>query len=99
MDKRYGRSEKQHDTQYHTDRKTDRQSREQTKRKYPRPRPDRQFTNIDDYLKDRDAKFGKTQKKEPVSAGEKGGARGQENKKKRGEKPQNGAMIEKEHGP
>jgi 23S rRNA (guanosine2251-2'-O)-methyltransferase len=27
---------------------------------YRRPRPDRQFTNIDDYLKDRDQKFGKT---------------------------------------
>lgn len=30
------------------------------KRTYPRPRPDRPFTNIDDYLEDRDRKYGKT---------------------------------------
>lgn len=30
------------------------------KKKYPRPKPDRQFSSIDDYLKERDRKYGKT---------------------------------------
>ena len=59
MDKRHGRSDKQYGAGPKMDRKTDRQSDER-RRRYPRPRPDRQFTNIDDYLADRDAKFGKT---------------------------------------
>lgn len=37
-------------------------SNQNRKRTYPRPKPDRQFSNIDEYLEERDRKYGKTMK-------------------------------------
>lgn len=49
------------------------------KKTYPRPRPDRQFTNIDDYLADWDRKFGKTSDVDSdLSSGMEEGEKGQD---------------------